>query len=131
MTASSLTQTQQLKQQLERRFAELRDQVREELLSSEDEHYIQLAGRVHDSGDEAVGDLLSDINLAVIDQHIKEIQDIERALMRMREGTYAICAECGDDIEYERLRAHPTAKRCYACQSQHEKTHSQPGHSGL
>lgn len=120
-----------MKQRLKRRFDELKYQVRQELLSSDDECYIQLAGKVHDRGDEAVGDLLSDINLAIIDQHIKEIQDIEGALMRMSKGTYGICIECSSDVGLDRLQAYPTAKRCYPCQSQHEKTHAERRHPRL
>jgi RNA polymerase-binding protein DksA len=124
-------QVSQLKQKLQKRFNELKEEIRQELLNSENERYIQLAGRVHDTGDEAVADLLADINLAIIDQHIKEIQDIEAALMRVADTSYGYCIECDGDIGYERLKAYPTAKRCYECQANYEKSHAQPHHSGL
>ena len=124
-------QLAKLEQQLKERFAELKESVRRELLQSGEERYVQLAGRVHDTGDEAVADLLGDINLAVISQHVREIQDIETALLRMGEGRYGICIDCDDDIGYRRLRAYPTAKRCHSCQVKHEKDFAQPGHPAL
>ena len=127
----SAEQVSQLKQQLQKRFNELKEEIRQELLNFENERYIELAGRVHDTGDEAVADLLADVNLAIIDQHIKEIQDIEVALMRVPDASYGYCSECGGDIGYERLKAYPTAKRCYECQTNYEKSHAQPHHTGL
>lgn len=121
----------ELKQQLGGRFDELRAEVRQELLSSSNERYIRLAGRVHDSGDEAVADLLADVNLAIINQHVKEIQDIEAAQLRMGKGVYGICIDCNDNIGYKRLKAYPTAKRCYDCQARYEKTQPRSGHPTL
>ena len=131
--ASGLTekQTSLLKQKLQTRFTELKQAVKQELLRSDDERYIELAGRVHDIGDEAVADLLADLNLAVIDQHVREIQDIEGALLRLGNQSYGICIDCEGDIGYKRLHAYPTAKRCFSCQAKYEKGFAQPRHSGL
>ena len=131
--ASGLTekQTSLLKQKLQTRFTELKQAVKQELLRSDDERYIELAGRVHDTGDEAVADLLADLNLAVIDQHVREIQDIEGALLRLGNQGYGVCIDCEADIGYKRLHAYPTAKRCFSCQAKYEKGFAQPRHSGL
>lgn len=131
--ASGLTekQTSLLKQKLQTRFTELKQAVKQELLRSDNERYIELAGRVHDTGDEAVADLLADLNLAVIDQHVREIQDIEGALLRLGNQSYGICIDCEGDIGYKRLHAYPTAKRCFSCQAKYEKGFAQPRHSGL
>lgn len=122
--ASHLSDKQlaKLQKQLRDRFGTLKQAVRQELLASKDERYLELAGRVHDSGDESVADLLADLNLAVIDQHVREIQDIERALLRIADGSYGLCIDCESEIGYGRLHAHPTAKRCRDCQVRHEKS---------
>jgi len=114
----------QLKAKLEERNASLRDEVRQELLATDEEHYIDLAGQVHDLEEESVADLLIDLELAVIDMHINEIRDIEAALARINVGTYGICIDCSDELELERLRASPTAKRCLMCQEQFERMHA-------
>lgn len=131
--ASGLTEKQLslLKQKLHTRFAELKETVKQELIRSDDERYLELAGRVHDTGDEAVADLLADINLAVIDQHVKEIQDIEGALLRLGDQSYGVCTDCEADIGYKRLHAYPTAKRCFSCQAKYEKGFAQPRHPAL
>ena len=111
---------------LEQRFRELREISRQELLSSDMEQYVDLAGRVHDTGDESVADLLADVNLAVIDRHVEEIRDVDAALLRIAAGSYGRCADCSELIEPARLNAYPTALRCHRCQTRREQTHVQP-----
>jgi DnaK suppressor protein len=127
-THLSDNQLAKLQNQLQDRFGTLKQEIRQELLESNDECYLQLAGRVHDRGDEAVADLLTDIDLAVIDRHIREIQDIEATLLRIAKSSYGLCLDCDGAVAYKRLRAYPTAKRCHDCQVAHEKTYRQRGH---
>lgn len=117
-------QINNFKRQLKCRFMELRNEIREELLSYDNEQYRELAGSVHDSGDESVADLLVDLNLASIDRHIHEINDIDSALMRIAEGHYGSCIDCDSPIAFKRLLAYPAAKRCIVCQTLYEKTHA-------
>ena len=42
------------------------------------------------------------------------LEQINNALLRMDNGVYGQCAECGEAIETERLEAVPTATRCIA-----------------
>ncbi|HEX9813712.1 MAG TPA: TraR/DksA family transcriptional regulator [Myxococcota bacterium] len=44
-----------------------------------------------------------------------EIDKIRAALVRIREGTYADCAECGDPIAPGRLEALPYTSLCIDC----------------
>ena len=124
-------QLAELKGQLNERLEGLRTQVGEELARSENEQYIRIASGVHDAGDESVADLLSDVNLAIVDTHIVEIRDIEVSLKRIANGTYGICVDDGEDIDYARLAATPTATRCYECQVRHEQSYRQPGRTSL
>ena len=114
----------ELKSRLEERHRQLRKEIREELLASDEEHYIDLAGQVHDLEEESVADLLVDLGLAIIDMHVNEIRDIEAALRRIHVGAYGVCIECDDDLEIDRLRAFPTAKRCLPCQANYERNHA-------
>ncbi len=41
-------QVGELRTKLEERHQQLRDEIRQELLASDEEHYIDLAGQVHD-----------------------------------------------------------------------------------
>jgi RNA polymerase-binding protein DksA len=55
---------------------------------------------------------------AIEDSEIHEIHQIREALKRISEGTYGICAHCGEDIDPKRLEALPTATRCISCASE-------------
>ena len=127
----SKEQVAELKNSLEERRSRLLEQTREELLKSDDEDYIELAGRVHDAGEQSVADLLVDLNLASIDRHIQEISAIETTLVNMVTGTFGICVDCDAPIGFNRLEAYPTATRCIRCQASHEMTHAHEGHPSV
>jgi RNA polymerase-binding transcription factor DksA len=61
----------------------------------------------------------------MIGRHVDELRDIEAARERMADGTYGRCVDCGEDIDVERLRAYPTARRCVRDQRRVEQ--SKPG----
>ena len=108
---------------LRERWCELRDEIREALSRSDNEGYVDIAGRVGDLEDQSLADLLVDVNLAEVTRDVEEIRAIERALKRIALGTYGICVSCGQPIERERLEAYPTAHRCAACQRAYEHDH--------
>ena len=117
-------------QRLLERAAELRADIRRELLKHNAEHYADLAGEITDRSEESVADLLVDVNLAEISRDVDELRDVEAALERVGDGSYGVCAECGANIEHDRLTAVPAASRCYGCQVEFEnKTHQE--HSRL
>jgi RNA polymerase-binding protein DksA len=116
---------------LRQRLADLMEEVRQDLLKSDDDRAAMLADRVRDVGDESMADLIVDLDLADTDRDLQELKDVEAALMRMRLGTYGTCMHCGGPIRVERLAAYPTAKRCQPCQAMHEKTYVQQGHASL
>lgn len=124
----SQAQLAALRQNLEDAYRSLLEEVRDELEATENQQYVEIIGRVPtDSGDAAVGDALADLNLAIIDRHVREIRDIEAAVARIRDGGFGACMDCGDDIDYERLLAYPTAKRCLGCQQRREKLYAHEG----
>ena len=43
------------------------------------------------------------------------IEDIDRALVKIDDGSYGKCDVCGDDIGVVRLDALPAASRCVEC----------------
>ncbi len=113
-------QLQHFDQRLKDRREELREIIHRELANSRREDYTELAGMVHDAGDESFAELLRGINLTTRARELEEIQDVEAALERIKNGIYGTCVDCGDRIAHDRLDAYPTAKRCINCQSRHE-----------
>ncbi len=122
------TQLARLDAELTSRYEALLEEVRDQLEATENQQYVELIGRAPaDAGDQSVGDMLADLNLGMIDRDIQEIRDIEAARVRRKDGGFGTCIDCRAEIDFERLLAYPTAKRCLACQQQHEKTYAHAG----
>lgn len=130
-TELSSQQKAEFRQILKQRFLELRELVRQELINSDNQHFIDYAEQVHDLEDASVADLLVDLGLATIDRYIEEIRHIDAALIGMAEGSYGVCIDCDESIPVERLRVHPMARRCTSCQQRFELTHAHPSHTSL
>ena len=123
-------QIESLRDSLQARARELREEIRQVLLRSESEHYVQIADDVRDLEDESFADLMVDVSLAEIDRDLDELRAIEAALGRVRDGSYGSCEACGRPIDGIRLVAAPEAVRCIDCQSLYERTHFQKyGHT--
>jgi RNA polymerase-binding transcription factor DksA len=118
------TQTQyaQLAQLFDTLDHQLRDDIRATLLQSGDQRYIDLAGMVHDTGDESVADVLAEFDNKHVDRSLQELHEIEVVRKRLAQGSINSCIECGGDIGFEQLLAYPVAVRWIACQEQFEKT---------
>lgn len=50
-----------------------------------------------------------------IEQAVHVLQETNRALSALDDGTYGSCAVCGCAIPFERLEALPTTQTCVAC----------------
>lgn len=72
---------------------------------------------VKDSVDLSVQDLNKEIALRLGERSSKLVADIDQALLRMKEGSYGICARCGQPIDERRLEALPTARYDAVCQA--------------
>lgn len=73
-----------------------------------------------DVGDQALMDLDRELGISLMEMRNRRRQAIDEALVRLSEGTYGICAECGVEISERRLEAVPFAKLCVECQSREE-----------
>lgn len=62
-----------------------------------------------------------EIAMALSDRERRELDAITASLKRIERGNYGVCADCGADIPFDRLKAEPWALRCVACQSRHER----------
>ena len=132
MTTLTPSQFDQLVMQLKQEYQALLIEVSQELENSGQQHRIELLNREPgDSGDESMASTLADFNLAVVDRHIHALRDIEAAFRRVKDDSYGVCIGCGDDIEFARLQAYPTAKRCIVCQEKYEREYAQAGHPSM
>jgi DnaK suppressor protein len=121
-------QTEELKEQIAARRRTLVAELREAAGRSREEgSFSELAGDAPDSGDESVASLIADLDQADQSRDLAELRMLEAARDRIKVGHYGVCAQCGGDIGFERLRASPGAVRCVECQRLHEKTFAGPG----
>jgi DnaK suppressor protein len=63
---------------------------------------------IPDSPEEEIRRAVDDFTRADLDQ-------IDRALERLEAGTFALCEDCGGDIDSERLTVVPYTTRCVRC----------------
>jgi DnaK suppressor protein len=105
------------------RARQLREEIRQTLLRSDSEHYLQVAHDVRNLEDESFADLIVDVGLAEVDRDLEELRAIDAALLRIARGTYGTCSDCERPIEARRLEATLHAERCLDCQTLHERTH--------
>jgi len=54
-------------------------------------------------------------DVAIHDQIVQQLAEVEAALVRVAEGTYGVCQVCNRPIAPERLEAIPWAATCVSC----------------
>ena len=118
-------QVEALRAAMLERARQLREEIRQTLLKSDSEHYLQVAHDVRNLEDESFADLIVDVSLAEIDRDLEELRAIDAAMLRIADGTYGTCTVCERPIEVRRLEAAPHAPRCIDCQTLYERTHFQ------
>jgi len=111
-----------LKKMLLAKKAQLLAKIREEMASRR-EGDAETEGR---KGGLSVTDRLplvtdEEIDYAVVNRRAEMLAQIDLALKKMEEGTYGRCEVCEGAITPARLRAHPFAVRCTACQEAWER----------
>ena len=124
-------QRQQLHSAIEQRRAALLAELREDVERQHNDRYEDLAGPAPDAGDESVAALIAHLDHEDIGRDLSELRRLEAARNRLADGSYGVCANCGGEIAFERLRATPVAVRCIQCQAQHEKTYAGASGSSL
>ena len=63
-----------------------------------------------------------ELDMALNDRELAELGAVSAALRRLKEGGYGVCADCGEDIAFDRLKVEPWALRCIACESRREQS---------
>ena len=76
---------------------------------------------IGDEGDRAGNESIRDVSILLSARNKEKLLAVEEALEKIREGTYGMCEECGEEIGGGRLKVMPLAKSCVTCQSRLEK----------
>jgi DnaK suppressor protein len=59
----------------------------------------------------------AETHASIIERAERQLAQINSALLRLDDGQYGICLDCGEEIPFERLKAIPSALYCIGCQS--------------
>ena len=76
---------------------------------------------VQDNVDLSLIDVNKELAFSLGERESQMVADIDQALLRIKEGTYGICARCGKPIDERRLEAMPTARYDASCQAEIEQ----------
>ena len=110
-----------LRQQLEAEIAGLVADIRE----AESAIAERLGDAVGDAGDDqadAGAKTFQREHELALTQNARELLELsERALARIDEGTFGVCASCGQAIGKARLQAFPRATLCVTCKQREER----------
>lgn len=117
------------KTKVKKQLADERDRLAEELAELEREAFSE--SQSASSGENNYRDHMADSatetfererDLTLTENLRKLLGETEAALARVDEGTYGVCASCGESIPKERLKAHPSAVYCVECKRQQERS---------
>lgn len=120
-----------LRKELEDRRKLLRAELAAKLNEQDNPALLGLRNRMEETDDWAVADLETALDVAEVSRDAGELRDVENALLRMNDGTYGECVDCGKSIPYARLEANPSAARCIACQERVEAAQRRGPHASL
>jgi DnaK suppressor protein len=100
------------------RRADIRKKLADELSHMRNFQRADPGGDAADAAFESGSDEMSS-QLAELDS--RELSQIERALARLKQGTYGLCEACQNKIPVGRLNALPYSTLCIECQREMEK----------
>jgi len=74
-----------------------------------------------DSDDVSHREADREMDMELSDRDIAELGAVSAALLRLKEGRYGECSDCGEAIAFDRLKVEPWALRCIGCEGRHER----------
>src|SRR3954454_8715300 len=107
------TRYSDLKQMLDGRRRELQAEVQGKMRGVREEGtWGGKLNEVLDAVESSEADIQEDIEFALIQMKSETLNKINDALVRLEQGDYGNCYDCGEEIAEKRLRALPFAVRC-------------------
>jgi DnaK suppressor protein len=74
-----------------------------------------------DPNDRASLESERNFTLRIRDRERKLVSKIDKAIVRIEEGSFGICEECGCEISARRLEARPVTTLCIECKEEQER----------
>jgi DnaK suppressor protein len=105
------TWTNEAREALLQRRSSLRGVLRGNQAEAESLRLEREADPADEAAEESAGVVLERLS----ERELRELRDIDDALVRIEQGRFGHCARCGGAIGRHRLRAIPEARHCMAC----------------
>jgi DnaK suppressor protein len=119
----------ELKKMLVERRAELQTEVQDKMRDVRAEgSWGVKQNEVLDAVESSEADIQEDIELALIQMKAETLNKVNDALVRLEQGDYGYCFDCGEEIAEKRLRALPFAVRCKDCEEAKENAEQRERH---
>src|SRR5438477_9570728 len=107
----------ELKQMLQERQREIQAEVQGKMRDVRSEGtWGGKLNEVLDAVESAEADIQEDLEFALVQMKSETLNKINDALVRLEQGDYGNCYDCGEEIAEKRLRALPFAVRCKDCE---------------
>jgi len=103
-----MTKDDKIRQTLEQR----RDKLQRTIAGLQGEEAAETSGGQTDNAHEWEN---ADVREDLVRDATGQLEVVELALARIRDGSYGICASCGKPIGAKRLEAMPEAESCIEC----------------
>lgn len=120
-TKMSRARYSELKQMLSERRREIQAEVQGKMRGVREEGtWGGKMNEVLDAVESAEADIQEDLEFALVQMKSETLTKINDALVRLEQGDYGNCYDCGEEIAEKRLRALPFAVRCKDCEEAKE-----------
>ena len=111
----------ELKTMLDERRRELQAEVQGKMRGVREEgSWGGKLNEVLDAVESAEADIQEDLEFALVQMKSETLNRVNDALVRLEQGSYGNCFDCGEEIAEKRLRALPFAVRCKDCEETRE-----------
>jgi DnaK suppressor protein len=109
-----------LKTMLDDRRRELQAEVQGKMRGAREEGLGGKLNEVLDAVESAEADIQEELEFALVQMKSETLNKVNDALVRLEQGSYGNCFDCGEEIAEKRLRALPFAVRCKDCEAHRE-----------
>lgn len=99
-------------------------------IRTEYDESVRILDELKNAGQDSAGDDPADAGtktfereqeMSIANNRLDLITQMERAMGRIKEGTYGVCESCGEMIPTARLQAFPQATLCVTCKAREER----------
>jgi len=104
-----------------KKLEERQQSLRKTVSRTEEDGRIADQDSAQDIADRAANSYTKEFLFSVSNNERQVLNMVESALLRIREGSFGECINCGSEINAKRLEAVPWTRYCIACQEKKEQ----------